>query len=52
MFDISDYSVKSKYYDDSNELVLDEMKDEKGGVAIEKTHWVKAQDILVFDRWW
>ena len=31
MFDFSNYSVKSKYYDDSNKLVADRMKDETGG---------------------
>ena len=28
MFDFSNYSTKSKYYDDSNKLVTGEMKDE------------------------
>ena len=36
MFDFSNYSEKSKYYDDSNKLVVDKMKDKKGGVAIKK----------------
>ena len=36
MFDFSNYSDKSKYYDDSKKLVVDEMKDKKGGVAIKK----------------
>ena len=31
MFDFSNYSAKSKYYDDSNELVVGKMKDEIGG---------------------
>ena len=35
MFDFSNYSVKSKYYDGSNKLVIGKMKDEIGGVAIE-----------------
>ena len=34
MFDISNYSSKSKCYDNSNKLVLGKMKDETGGVAI------------------
>ena len=34
MFDISNYSTKSKYYDNSNKLVLGKMKDETRGVAI------------------
>ena len=36
MFDFSNYSTKSKYYDDSNKLVIGKMKDETGGVAIEE----------------
>ena len=35
MFDFSDYSTKSKYYDDSNKLVIGKMKDETCGGAIE-----------------
>ena len=36
MFDFSDYWLltKSKYYDDSNKLVIAKMKDKTGGVAI------------------
>ena len=36
MFDFSNYSAKSKYYDNSNKLVVGEMRDEAGGVAIEE----------------
>ena len=36
MFDFSNYSIKSKYYDNSKKLVLGKMKDELGGVAIEE----------------
>ena len=36
MFDFSNYSTKSKYYDNSNKLVGDKMKDETAGVAIEE----------------
>ena len=38
MFDFSNYSTKSKNPDDSNKLVIEKMKDESGGVEIEK--WV------------
>ena len=34
MFDFSNYLPKWKYYDDSNKLVIDKMKDETGGVAV------------------
>ena len=35
-FDFSNNSIKSKYYGNSNKLVIKEMKDEIGGVAIEE----------------
>ena len=35
LFDFSDYSARSKYYDDSNKCVFRKMKDETGDVAIE-----------------
>ena len=34
MFQFSNYSAESKYYDDSNALVVVKMKDELGGVAV------------------
>ena len=36
MFDFSNYSIKSKYYDGSNKLVIEKMKDQTGGDAIEE----------------
>ena len=36
MFDFSNYSTKSKYYDNSNKLLVGKMKDETGDVAIEE----------------
>ena len=36
MFDSSNYLTKSKYYDNSNELIIGETKDEIGGFAIEE----------------
>ena len=36
MFDFTNYPTKSKYYDDSNNLVIAKMKDETGGVAVEE----------------
>ena len=35
MFDFSSYSTKSKYYKNSNKLVVFKMKDERAGVATE-----------------
>ena len=34
-FDFTNYSTKSKYFDNSNKLVIGKMKDETGVVAIE-----------------
>ena len=36
MFNFSNYSLKSKYYDDLNKLVVKKLKDETGAVAIEE----------------
>ena len=36
IFDFSNYSSKSKYYDNSNKLAIGNMKDETGSVAIEE----------------
>ena len=36
MFDFSNYMTKSKYYDDSNKLVIGKIKDETGGVVNEE----------------
>ena len=34
MFDFSDCSVKSIYYDDSNALVIGKMRDEMGNIVL------------------
>ena len=36
MLHFSNYLTKSKYYHDSNKLVVEKMKDETGGVEIEE----------------
>ena len=36
MFDFSNYSTKSKYYDNLNKLVAGKMKDETASAAIEE----------------
>ena len=36
IFDFNNYFLKSKYYDDSNKLVVDKLKDEIRGVAVEE----------------
>ena len=43
MFCFSNYSTKSKYYDDSNKLVIGQMKDESGSVAIEEIVGLKSK---------
>ena len=46
MFDFSNYSTKSKYYDNLNKLVIWKMKDETGGVAIEEFAGLKPKMYL------
>ena len=36
MFDFSNYSAKSKYYDNSNKLVVGKMEDETADLAIKE----------------
>ena len=36
MFDFSNYSTKSKYYDNSNNSVVGKTKDDAAGVAIKE----------------
>ena len=36
MLDFSNYSFKSRYYDNSNKLLVAKKKDERAGVAIEE----------------
>ena len=52
MFNFSDYLSKSKYYYDSNKLVIGKMKDETGGVAIEEfVRWKsKMYSFLIDDN--
>ena len=47
MFDFSNYSTKSKYYGNSNKLVVGKMKDETTGVAIKEFIWLKPYLYLV-----
>ena len=52
MFDLSNYSTKSKYHDGSRKLVVGKMKDETAGVAIEKLLGLKPKmySLLVDDN--
>ena len=52
MFDFSSYSTKLKYYDNSNKLVVSEMKVEKASVEIKDVFGLKlASDVFIFGRW-
>ena len=50
IFDFSNYSTKSKYYDNSNKLVVGKVKDETAGAVIEEFVWWKP-DVFVFVNW-
>ena len=52
MFDFSNYSTKSKDYDDSNKLVIEKMKDETWIVDTEGIVRLKAKmySLLVDDN--
>ena len=46
MFEFSNYSTQSKYYDDSNKLVIGKMKDRTSDVAIEEFVGLKPKMYL------
>ena len=48
MFDCSNYSTMSKYYDNSNKLIIGKMKDETDGVAIKKFAGLKPKMYTFF----
>ena len=48
IFDFSNYSAKSKYYDDSNKLVVGKMKDETTGVVIKIFLGLKQRCIRIW----
>ena len=43
MFDFSNYSLKSKYHDDSNKLIVAKMKDGTANNAIEEFFGLKSR---------
>ena len=45
MFDFSNYSNKSKYHDSSNNLVIENLKDETAGVVIKEIFGLKPKMI-------
>ena len=52
MFDFSNHSTKSKYYDDSNKLVIRKMKNKIGGFVTEEFVGLKPKmySFLVLDN--
>ena len=50
MFDFSNYSTKSKYYDDTNKLMVGKMKDETAGVAIKELVGLKPKMYFSIDE--
>ena len=52
MFHFSNFSVKSKYYDDSNQVVASKMKNETAGEAIKEFVGLKPKTylFLVYDN--
>ena len=46
MFHLSNYSTESRYYDNSNKLLVGKMQDETAGVAIEEFVRVKSNIYL------
>ena len=50
MFDFSNYSTKSKYYNNSNKLVIGKIKDVTGGVAIEEFVGLKPKNVFILNR--
>ena len=47
IFDVSNYSSKLKYCNDSNELVIGKLKDETGGDATEEFVGLEAKVNLI-----
>ena len=50
VFDSSNYSTKSKFYDDSKKLVVAKMNVERAGVPV-KECWIEAKDEFVFGNY-
>ena len=48
MFDFSNYSTNSIFYDDSNKLVFSKMKEETADVAIKTFLGLKPKNFICF----
>ena len=49
MLDFSNYSTKSKYYDNSSKIVIWKMKDETGALQL-KNFWTDAKNLFILSR--
>ena len=52
LFDFSNYSKDSKFYDDANKKVIDKMKDEYGGVIIDEFVGLKSKMYSIKKNRW
>ena len=52
MFDFSNYSKDLKFFDDTNEKVIGKMKDEYGGVIIDKFVGLKSKMYSIKKNRW
>ena len=51
LFDFSNYSKDSKFFDDTNKKVIGKMKDEYGGVIIDQFTGLKSKMYSIKNRW-
>ena len=49
MLDFSNYSTKSKYYDNSSKTVISKTKDETGALQL-KNFWTDATNLFILSR--
>ena len=52
LFDFSNYSKDSKFYDGTNKKLVGKMKDVYGGVGIEEFIELKSKMYSIKNRWW
>ena len=52
LFDFSNYSKDSKFFNDTNQKVIVKMKDEFGGVIIIEFVGLKSKMYLIKKNWW
>ena len=50
MLDFSNYSTKSKYYDDSSKLVIGKMEEETRGVLVQEFVGLKPYSFLIDNK--